>query len=55
MELRIPTPEQLREVFHRDLLNAFPRAELKPLASMERMWAEGWYKPYCLFDGEEIL
>ena len=55
MELRIPTPERLREVFQRDLLNASPRAGLKPLASMERMWAEGWYKPYCLFDGDEIV
>ena len=55
MELRIATPEQLRMVFQRDLLSAFPEAELKPLAAMERLWAEGWYKPYCLFDGEEIV
>ena len=55
MELRIATPEQLREVFHRDLLSAFPDAELKPLAAMEKLWAEGWYKPYCLFDGDEIV
>ena len=55
MELRIATPEQLREVFHRDLLSAFPDAELKPLEAMEKLWAEGWYKPYCLFDGDEIV
>ena len=42
-------------VYQRDLLEAFPRAELKPLAAMEGMWAGGRYKPYCLFDGEEIL
>ena len=55
MELKLPTLEQLRLVYDRDLLEAFPKAELKPLANMEKMWAEGWYKPYCLFDGEDIL
>ncbi len=55
MELKLPTPEQLRLVYDRDLREAFPQAELKPLANMEKMWSEGWYKPYCLFEGEEIL
>ena len=55
MELKLPTLEQLRLVYDRDLLEAFPKAELKPLANMEKMWAQGWYKPYCLFDGEDIL
>ena len=51
MELKLPTLEQLRLVYDRDLREAFPQAELKPLASMEKMWSEGWYKPYCLFEG----
>ena len=55
MELRTATPEQLRTVYRRDLERAFPAAELKPLKNMEQMWAAGWYEPYCLFDGEEIL
>ena len=55
MELKLPTLEQLRTVYDRDLKQAFPAAELKPLRSMERMWEEGWYRPYCLFDGDEIL
>ncbi len=55
MELRIPKPEQLRLIYDRDLKEAFPAAELKPLADMERMWREGRYRPYCLFDGEEIV
>ena len=55
MELRIATPEQLRMVFRRDMLEAFPEAELKPLTAMERLWADGWYRPYCLFDGDEIV
>ena len=55
MELKLPTLEQLRLDYDRDLLEAFPKAELKPLANMEKMWAEGWYKPYCLFDGDQIV
>ena len=54
MELRIPTPEQLRTVYDRDLRTAFPAAELKPLKNMEEMWAEGRYRPWCLFDGDDI-
>ena len=55
MELKIATPEQLKLTYERDLKPSFPATELKPLENMERMWAEGWYRPYCLFDGEEIL
>lgn len=55
MELRLPTPEQLRGVYDAEMKAAFPPAELKPLAFIEKMWREGWYKPYCLFDGEEIM
>lgn len=52
MELRIPTLEELREIYNEDMTEAFPEAELKPLASMEKMWNEGWYKPYCLYDDD---
>ena len=52
MELRIPTPEQLRRIYETDMKEAFPAAELKPLAAIEKMWAEGWYKPYCLYDDD---
>ena len=55
MKLRIPTPEQLKLAYERDLTASFPQAELKPLAAMERMWREGRYTPYCLFDGEDIV
>ena len=55
MELRIPSPEQLRTVYDRDLKESFPAAELKPLRNMERMWADGWYRPWCLFDGDNIV
>ena len=55
MELRIPSLEQLRTIYDRDLKEAFPAAELKPLRNMERMWADGWYRPWCLFDGDNIV
>ena len=50
MELKIPSLEELREIYHEDMKEAFPAAELKPLAAIEKMWREGWYKPYCLYD-----
>ena len=55
MELRLPTPEQLRTVYDRDLKTSFPAAELKPLRNIEKSWDEGWYRPYCLFDGDNIV
>lgn len=55
MELRLPTIEQLRTVYDRDLKEAFPAAELKPLQNMEQMWEDGRYTPLCLFDGDDIV
>lgn len=55
LELRIPTPEQVRMVYERDMKAAFPEAELKPLQNIEEMWRNGWYRPYCLFEGDEII
>ena len=46
MELRIPTLEQLRTVYDRDLRASFPAAELKPLRNIEEMWANGRYRPW---------
>lgn len=55
MELRLATPEQMKTVYERDLKPSFPPAELKPLRAMEEMYAEGLYRPWCLFDGGRIL
>ena len=55
MELRMPNPDQLRTVYASDLKTSFPPAELKPLRAMEEMWREGWYRPWCLFDGDDIV
>lgn len=55
MELRLPSLTQLRQIYEADMKEAFPPAELKPLSAIERMWQEGKYKPWCLFDGEKII
>ncbi|MBE6995465.1 MAG: GNAT family N-acetyltransferase [Ruminococcaceae bacterium] len=57
MELRIPTREALRDFYNIHMKEAFPPAELKPLSAIERMWRDGWYKPYCLYDdgGTEVV
>ena len=52
MELKIPTPEEVRDFYNTDMKEAFPPAELKPLSAIEKMWADGWYKPYCLYDDD---
>lgn len=52
MELRLPNPTQLRQIYETDMKEAFPPAELKPLSAIEQMWQEGKYKPWCLFDGD---
>jgi len=54
MELRIASPEQTALVYERDLVPAFPPAELKPLKNIRAMVQAGRYRTWCLFDGEEI-
>ena len=55
MELRMPTWEQVETVYHSDLTPSFPASELKPLRAIGEMWRDGWYRPWCLFDGDEIV
>lgn len=55
MELRLPSLTQLRAIYEADMKSSFPAAELKPLSAIERMWQEGKYKPWCLFDGDEVI
>lgn len=55
MELQIPTLEQLRTVYSADLKESFPPAELKPLWVIEKLWEDGAYRPWCLFDGGKIV
>ena len=55
MELRLATPEQIETVYERDLKPSFTSAELKPLRAMQEMYADGIYRPWCLFDGGSIV
>lgn len=55
LELRLPTGEQLKQIYERDLKPAFPAAELKPLREMLWETERGEYRPWCLFDGEAIV
>ena len=54
MKLKLASPEQVALVYARDLKPSFPPAELKPLANIQAMCRDGCYRPWCLFDGEEI-
>lgn len=54
MQLKLPTVEQLHFVYEQDMKHSFPEDELRPLWSIEKMWKEGRYRPYCLFDNDEI-
>lgn len=55
MELRIPTLEEFKHVYETDYREAFPPAEQKSLTKLRRMWEAGQYRPYCLFDGDQII
>ena len=50
MNLRTLAPEELRTVYELHLKEAFPPAELKPLAAMEGMRSKGVYDPLVLTD-----
>lgn len=54
MEMRLPTPEQLERAYEVDMKTAFPPSELKPLENIQAMCQDGCYRPWCLFDGEEL-
>ncbi|MBQ9648414.1 MAG: GNAT family N-acetyltransferase [Oscillospiraceae bacterium] len=55
MEMKLPTEAQLTEIYERDLKPSFPPAELKPLREMKAEMKRGEYRPWCLFDGGEIV
>lgn len=55
MELRIPTSEQLKSVYEGQLKQAFPASELKPLQSIEELWRDGLYRPWCLLTAMRIV
>ena len=55
MNLRILSREELKTLYETELRFVFPPEELKSLASMERMMADGRYDPLVLEDGGETL
>lgn len=55
MQLRMPTLEQLRTVYDAHLKKSFPPEELRPLRSIEVQWEAGEYRPWCLFDDDDIV
>ena len=57
MTLKLMNPEELKRAYDTDLREAFPPAELKPLAAMEALRAKGIYDPLCLVDedGTEVV
>ena len=55
MELHEATPEEVRLVYERDLVEAFPYEELRTLPEIEELIRQGKYKFLCLYDGPEIV
>ena len=55
MELRLPTRDQLRLAYQRDLRGVFPADEMRSFTTIRRLMDKGYYRPYCLFDGDEVI
>ena len=54
MELRLATDAELTTAYHRDLHSAFPPSELPPLRALRALTHRDVYRPWCLFDGDEL-
>ena len=55
MEMRLLRGDEMALFYDRDLDDAFPGAELKPLRVMEDARQTGKYHPWGLFDGEDLV
>lgn len=55
MEMRLLRAHEMALFYTRDLDDAFPAAELKPLRVMEEARQTGKYHPWGLFDGEDLV
>lgn len=55
MEMRLLRGDEMALFYDRDLDDAFPGAELKPLRVMEEARQTGKYHPWGLFDGEDLV
>lgn len=55
MTIKIPTRQELRMVYERDLKTSFPAEELRPLYAMEELCDRGVYRPWCVYEDGEII
>lgn len=55
MELRILQIPELAQLYAQELQAVFPPAELKPLAAMEALRAQGKYDPLGVWEGDTLL
>ncbi|MCH5268577.1 MAG: GNAT family N-acetyltransferase [Lachnospiraceae bacterium] len=46
--------EQMREIYHSELVTDFPENEVKPFSSMEKLWRKGMYRGYALWQDEKL-
>lgn len=54
MEIKLASPQQMAWAYREHMKRSFPAAELAPLWALQRLYEEGTYRPWCLFDGETI-
>lgn len=55
MEIRLAAAEQIEWAYKNHLLKAFPAEELAPLRAIRKLYDEGLYRPWFLFEGDTIL
>lgn len=46
--------EQMREIYHNELVYDFPKNEVKPFSSIEKLWKKGMYRGYMLWQGRKL-
>lgn len=54
MILKPLNAKEVAQVYHAQMQEAFPPAELKPLSAIQTMMTQGVYLPYGLMDGGDI-
>ncbi|MGM9614346.1 MAG: GNAT family N-acetyltransferase [Oscillospiraceae bacterium] len=55
MDIKPASPQQMAWAYENHMKPSFPAAELAPLQALQKLYDEGRYRPWCLFDGETIV
>ena len=55
LELKLPSEEDLKTAYERDLKSSFPSNELRPLYNIIFMRDTGKYHPLCAYDDSELI